>query len=527
MLKTLAIILSVFNTVLIPVRFKDQDLVSSREQIENLATDCASYISRQFNGSTYYSITVSEVVTLDHDLTYYGLDKDSKIDPFCYKLVKDACNCIDSSIDFSRFCNNGANKVDLVIFLAAGHSESEGGGDGCLWPQFSSLSKFNTSLTLDNSRIDDFIICPELSGDTVAGAGVICHELGHFIGLPDFYDTDRNGSGGLANNAIGEISLMDNGYKTSDAENLPALTAIEREITGTGKCIDMTPGKHSLTANYHYLKLEGPVEGEYYLVEYNAAAGGLITYYVDKSADEAGYSDRQGRTITAAERWSLNEVNCNPEHLCARTTSGTFRFKNGEQSPLSVSVVGKEGNQLVVKVQEMVNITDLRAYQDGAAIRFNVLNESNSSFTCSIALYQERLIRAIQKPYSIGDELVAVFDGKLIPGEETICLIDISFSDKPHISYETRFKTAWYQKGSIPFIAFDNKDRNPGGSFVKGSLIPLKVWNIPDQKETVWTFNGKKIEGGWLRVESDGELRAEVDCGDGSTQVIVKQIIAE
>ncbi len=54
--------------------------------------------------------------------------------------------------------------------------------------------------------IDDYIIVPSLScGGAMIEIGVICHEIGHAIGLPDLYDSNGGGNG------IGYWGLMGSG----------------------------------------------------------------------------------------------------------------------------------------------------------------------------------------------------------------------------------------------------------------------------------------------------------------------------
>lgn len=527
MLKALSIIITVFNTVLIPVQFGDKELVSTDEEINRFALECASYLSGQFHGDTYYSLSVCDKVTLGKDLSYYGGNSASEIDSRCHYLVKNACTLADPAINFGKFCNRTRSTVDLVVLYVAGGSEADGDGADCFWPQFSSLSKKEATFYLDASRIDNFIICPELSRGDVADIGRLCHEFGHFLGFPDFYDTDRKGSGGLVENAIGKISLMDSGYHLEKGCPPPPFTAIEREIAGTGNCIPLVPGEYTIVPDYDFFRLDGHTDGEYYLVEFNSTANALVSYYIDKSEADAGYSDRQGCSLTAKRRWELNEVNCNPGHPCARIAEGGYSFNDKWQSPIIISDIEMMEGRVSIKVTEAVLVKDFRPYQDGAAIRFNILCAGNATTSCTVEWYQEGLIRSFQEPLMINGELFSVLDGKLDPAKDCSFIIRLYYEDGSWFAYEQHFRTSWWQKEGIPFITFDRKDRNPGGSFIKGAIIPLKVWNMPQQQACEWYFNGRHLEQRWLCLDESGELRAEVTSSDGSTQILVKQIIAE
>ena len=54
-------------------------------------------------------------------------------------------------------------------------------------------------------RIDDYTIMPAVAcdGSGMIEIGVFCHEFGHALGLPDYYDTEKSGSGCLYGKSAG------------------------------------------------------------------------------------------------------------------------------------------------------------------------------------------------------------------------------------------------------------------------------------------------------------------------------------
>ena len=66
------------------------------------------------------------------------------------------------------------------------------------------------------------------------------------------------------------------------------------------------------------------------------------------------------------------------------------------------------------------------------------------------------------------------------------------------------------------------------GRFKVGSRIPLRAYNVTDAASVHWTFEGKGIsiaEDGYFTITSNGVLKAHVTWDDGSTDVLMKEII--
>ena len=89
-------------------------------------------------------------------MSYYGAGNDNT-----NALVRDACNAIDDSVDFSQYDSNNDGYVDLVYVIYAGHSESESGNNrNDIWPK----SGYGSFGTYDGKTVYRYGVNNELNG---------------------------------------------------------------------------------------------------------------------------------------------------------------------------------------------------------------------------------------------------------------------------------------------------------------------------------------------------------------------------
>jgi hypothetical protein len=131
-----------------------------------------------------------------------------------------------------------------------------------------------------------------VSGSQIGRIGVICHELGHFLGLPDLYDTD--GSDGQG---IGSYGLMANSWGFDGTQHYPPHPSPWSKIQlGWLAPTTLTSGQHSIGAAENMSSVyridEGYPAGEYLLVENRQPMGldgampqgGLAIWHIDEMA---------------------------------------------------------------------------------------------------------------------------------------------------------------------------------------------------------------------------------------------------
>jgi immune inhibitor A len=115
--------------------------------------------------------------------------------------VVDQINASDPNFPWQDYDTDGNGVIDHVVIFHAGKDKSDGGGQQgwqALWAHRGSLDPDKGGYVVDNGGTpndpsDDI----KLNGYTMqyedATAGVLVHEFGHDLGLPDLYNIDRNG----------------------------------------------------------------------------------------------------------------------------------------------------------------------------------------------------------------------------------------------------------------------------------------------------------------------------------------------
>ena len=122
---SLAILLTAFRAVVIPVQFQDREFVYGENDIKRMLTKAETYLDTQFRASVSFSFDLAATVTLSHDSSYYGWNGERGHDYLIHEALIQACTN-SPDVDFSLYDNNSDGTVDGVILLAAGPSESDG-----------------------------------------------------------------------------------------------------------------------------------------------------------------------------------------------------------------------------------------------------------------------------------------------------------------------------------------------------------------------------------------------------------------
>ena len=581
------------HAIVILAEYKDIKFKNTKDDFVRLLTEegysvngatgsAKEYFDDQFNGMMEFEFHVSDIVTLSEDRKHYGENDSDREDKNAREMIADACRLADPEIDFSLFDDDNDGTVDNVFVFFAGHDEAEGGAEECIWSHAWYLilnpskpdSSLNINVTLDGTVIDRYACASELSlaydstgkaHEFITGIGTFCHEYSHTLGLPDFYDVDYEGNGGVSAGLWGETSLMDEGNYNNLGNTPPNYNAIERLIAGIGE-----PVKIDKSGTYHLdpvnlnsksYMVEGKSPNDFYIFEQREEKG--WDAYIGGSGMLAYHIDLAGSSFT---NWALyNEVNTNPDrqradlqeadgrrdkfsssneyHLNSRSIAGIF-FPHGgtEFSPdgldFSITAVRMDrvglsftylGSDNPLTPPSATNIVK-DVYADAAIISFESTHLFEGPASVSWGRAGQEMTTQSVEPYIPG-QYAFIMEG-LEPSGKTY-EIDIRFISDGMEGEVQSFTIMTRKMPAVnwPYIYLGGMKRNGDGSFSPGSKFPLRVYGATDAAEIEWKFNGRPIThdgDGYYRIYDSGTLQATIYWEDGSIDKVMKQItIAE
>ncbi len=211
---------------------------------------------------------------------------------------------------------NGAGLFDAVIVMHAGNgNETTTNTPGDIWAIYYSQT---AQITAGGFSEGDVVPETETSGIT-SPLGVMVHEFGHELGLPDLYNTLTGAS------VVGDWDIMDYGPYAGAGANPTHINSWGKVILGwVTPQVASTKGSYSIGAvesspatNVVKLPVQNGEASEYFLVEYKLRSAGsfdqqlpgdgLLVWHVDDGIASA-------RGVEVADASLTNTVNSGSPH---------------------------------------------------------------------------------------------------------------------------------------------------------------------------------------------------------------------
>lgn len=220
-------------------------------------------------------------------------------------FAREAVDSAAKYVNFSDYDNDNDGYIDGLHIIFAGFGEEAGASADCIW---SHKSYIYDAPTYNNTVVDLYSCSPECSGNNgsnLTQIGVICHELGHVFGAPDYYDTDYSGSGGEFP-GLGQWDIMSSGSWNESGctpAHHNAYTKLYIYRWATCDTITADAAQYVLdpvaVSSHDFYRVNTSTEGDFFLLENRQKikwdggipGHGLIVYHVHPNANDRNVSN--------------------------------------------------------------------------------------------------------------------------------------------------------------------------------------------------------------------------------------------
>lgn len=246
------------------------------------------FYKEQSYGQLDIDVTVTDWITLPMAKASYGSDGAAY-------MIYDALSLVCDTLDLKQFDNDGDGILDGLAVIHQGTGQEMSSNSEDIW----SHSAIVYGQSFNGVTLRRYTIEPEklALNNRISTIGVICHEFGHALGAPDFYDTDYAKSGGEFS-GTGKWDLLANGAWLGDYGTRPAgINGWQKYIYGWTEPVTLDndtvitdmPAADKYPVAY---RMETGTPGEYFFMENRQQTGtfdasvpghGLIVYHVSEN----------------------------------------------------------------------------------------------------------------------------------------------------------------------------------------------------------------------------------------------------
>lgn len=208
------------KVLVVRIQFSDASFSHSAAESVAFFDRVRAYYEENSYGVFRPTFTVSSFVHTLGSMSTYGSDCGSDVACHDAALIQAAVNAENTAgRDFSAF--------DHLMLYHAGNGQETSNTATDIWSVY-----FPTTFSVDAKSFTGMTIVPESEAQNVDALGVICHEYGHQLGLPDLYDTGSFGG----SSTVGAWDIMDYPYAAApdgqEGANPPHFGAWSKRFLG-------------------------------------------------------------------------------------------------------------------------------------------------------------------------------------------------------------------------------------------------------------------------------------------------------
>jgi M6 family metalloprotease-like protein len=549
------------NVLMILIQFKDVKFSKTKSDFENLMNQVNYnrtgslkdfYFENSF-GQLTINTTVAGIYTAANNMTYYGTNTPSD-DYRVRELINEAFTAADTDVNYANFDNDKDGKVDGVYVIYAGYGEEAGGGSmpDAIWAHASSI----TPLNLDGVQVSKYACSCEIrgnSGSNITGIGVICHEFGHSLGAPDYYDTNYETDGQYPGNSSWDVMSGGNWNDDGDSpahHNPYTKSKVYHWATATILTNAQNVKLRDIKSFPDIVQFNTKTPNEYFLCENRQWTGfnywlpghGMIIYHVDGDYI-AGHDytinagEHQGMYVVSAAATTKNGImedgNIDTEDCPWPGTGGITSF-NDQTTPCSKSWDLRKTETPLKNITESDNIISFDI-EFGSLSNFTATPVSTSQISLAWTknTHSDPVMIAVStnSTFGIPSDGISYSAGNVIPGGGTV-IYNSSGNSFDHTSLASGtqyFYKAWSISGSNIYSegvttnasTLCGKLTLPFTETFNGTTIP-SCWSQSDNQGNgqIWQFGTTSDFGGDAINLSNGNyafLNSD-DYGDGNSQ---------
>ena len=318
-------------------------------------------------------------ITLKNNRVYYGGNDSSGNDKKPEQMVVEACDSLDSTVDFSIYDMNNDGLIDNVYIIYAGVGEASSDVAESVWPHQYDVRSAGVSKYYDGKKLAAYGCCNEWvtykTDDYVDGIGTFVHEFSHVLGLPDLYSTSY---GSYAAKTPGAWSCLDYGPYNNNGRTPPAYSVFERNAMGwiTPHLLD---SPESITLDYIYDSNEGCIiqtdkTNEFYLLENRQQEGwdkfvpghGMLVWHIDYNSS---IWTKNTVNNSAHQYVDIIEANNNPNNYDDTAMAG-YPYPGTAKN---TSLTSETTPALTTWAGNAIDVPITHITEDDGKIKFNVL----------------------------------------------------------------------------------------------------------------------------------------------------------
>lgn len=474
------------------MQFKDEPAIYSKQSFIDLltqdgySTNGGTGSFREFYANNSFGqfdldITVVGTYTSTLNRLEYGQkDAQGNANPnYNTNVQKFVGQAIDSAklvdnVDFSQYDNNHDGELDGLVIFHSGFG-AEQGKNGYIWSHRWSLWSGNDR-TYDGVHISNYCINPakrDFNGLTQVRIGVVTHEFGHILGLPDLYDTQQISEG------AGNWCLMAGGPWMNEERTPCQMSSWSKSELGW-LSTTLLDGKGTYTikntidSNFAY-RINTPEPNEYFLLENRQLKGwdrylpgkGLAIWHIDlnKANNYSQSGSNDVNTDTSMYGVGLKQADGLRQLELGRNRGDAGDLYPGSTNNRAFTPVSKPNSRLHAtdingnKMNSNVYITNITQNPD-STITFDFGGKANASFVptgttgCApfTATFNNQSVFSTQYSWNFGNGQISSAESPTVTftseGNYTVSLVVYENGGVPADTFKTVIKVYASPKAS-------------------------------------------------------------------------------